>query len=331
MSQLFNLFGKDGMMQPVKNASLEIGQIIWLNGYGQSEHSHDRRAIYKITEGSGRKIYHWVNLDKPGKGQSDFVQHASKIFGIGTYYNDGDIATPEEITEALAEAMHEERNQQAIKEAEALAYSEFMKPWGDTQSLPSVTINRTWFKNMLQAGKLLVKCDGKYTDDYAYDAADNFGRENFYKPAPANYLTDYKLKCISIYGNKEGFINVSFASCEHYTFLVAPEYLPAAKISPKKNQSKESAPEPEQAKETAKELQETEPTTTPANIELVTYSEKAIAVFGDTKAIKSELMNLGGKFNPCLKYNDTKRAGWIFSAKKTIEIQAFLTKLTHNK
>lgn len=48
-------------------------------------------------------------------------------------------------------------------------------------------------------------------------------------------------------------------------------------------------------------------------LEMVDYSEKAIAVFGDTKAIKEQLKELGGRFNPSLNYNGEKRAGWIFS------------------
>lgn len=54
---------------------------------------------------------------------------------------------------------------------------------------------------------------------------------------------------------------------------------------------------------------------------MVDYSEKAIAVFGDTKAIKDQLKGLGGRFNPALNYNGEKRAGWIFSKKKAEEVR----------
>lgn len=56
-------------------------------------------------------------------------------------------------------------------------------------------------------------------------------------------------------------------------------------------------------------------------LEIVDYSEKAIAVFGDTKAIKEQLKELGGRFNPSLNYNGEKRAGWIFSKKKADEVR----------
>ncbi len=58
--------------------------------------------------------------------------------------------------------------------------------------------------------------------------------------------------------------------------------------------------------------------------EIVDYSEKAIALFGDTKPIKDLLSAMGGKFNPRLTYKDTKRAGWIFSRTKRTELEQVL-------
>lgn len=69
----------------------------------------------------------------------------------------------------------------------------------------------------------------------------------------------------------------------------------------------------EETRETAVETVE--------GLEIVDYSEKAVAVFGDTKAIKDELKSIGGKFNPRLNYNGEKRAGWVFpkSKRETLE------------
>lgn len=53
-------------------------------------------------------------------------------------------------------------------------------------------------------------------------------------------------------------------------------------------------------------------------LQLVDYSEKAIAVIGDTKAIKDKLKELGGRFNPRL----TCGGGWIFSKRKETELRA---------
>lgn len=60
------------------------------------------------------------------------------------------------------------------------------------------------------------------------------------------------------------------------------------------------------------------------DVYLVDYSDKAIAVFGNTKEIKEKLKEIGGKFNNYLTYNDVKQAGWIFSKKKESELKKFL-------
>lgn len=82
------------------------------------------------------------------------------------------------------------------------------------------TINRTWFKNQLRKGNLLVKCKGKYTDDYAFDAANHFFKDKDFVQAEPNLFDDWYLSKINIYGEKTGEISVSFASCEYYTFKV---------------------------------------------------------------------------------------------------------------
>lgn len=61
------------------------------------------------------------------------------------------------------------------------------------------------------------------------------------------------------------------------------------------------------------------------SIKVVEYSEKAIAVFGDTKAVKDQLKELGGRFNPALKYNGEKRSGWIFSKKQADKVKELVT------
>lgn len=58
-----------------------------------------------------------------------------------------------------------------------------------------------------------------------------------------------------------------------------------------------------------------------AKFEIINYSEKAIAVIGDTKEIKEELKKLGGRFNPRLSCG----AGWIFSKKIENELKSFLS------
>lgn len=55
-----------------------------------------------------------------------------------------------------------------------------------------------------------------------------------------------------------------------------------------------------------------------ANFEIIDYSEKAIAVVGDTREIKESLKVLGGRFNPRL----TCGAGWVFSKSKREAVES---------
>lgn len=56
-------------------------------------------------------------------------------------------------------------------------------------------------------------------------------------------------------------------------------------------------------------------------MEIINYSEKAIAVVGDdTKQVKDQLKALGGRFNPRLSCG----AGWIFPATRRAQVEAFV-------
>jgi len=56
-------------------------------------------------------------------------------------------------------------------------------------------------------------------------------------------------------------------------------------------------------------------------LRLVKYSEKAYALFGESRPYKEQLKQIGGKFNPYLKENGEKSPGWIFSAKKLDQLK----------
>lgn len=53
---------------------------------------------------------------------------------------------------------------------------------------------------------------------------------------------------------------------------------------------------------------------------LFDYSEKAVALVGDTREVKDKLKAIGGKFNPALRCG----AGWIFPKKKMEELTTFI-------
>lgn len=121
--------------------------------------------------------------------------------------------------------------------------------------------------------------------------------------AVSNYASSFR------YNNSDGMQDY-FDTNFYIHIEVSDEY---KVIEPK---AKKSSIKTEKAEE-AKEME----AVTVEGLEMVDYSDKAIAVFGDTKAIKEQLKELGGRFNPSLNYNGEKRAGWIFSKKKADEVR----------
>ena len=93
---------------------------------------------------------------------------------------------------------------------------------------------------------------------------------------------------------------------------------PAPQIEPE-------APAPDAENEPAPAAA-SQPESAAPGFEVVEYSEKALALFGDTKPIKAELKEIGGRFNPALRYGEGKRAGWIFSRKAADKLAALIAK-----
>lgn len=125
--------------------------------------------------------------------------------------------------------------------------------------------------------------------------------------AVSNYASSFR------YDDSDGMQDYSDTNF-YLSIKVSDEY---KVIEPK---AKKSSVKPEKVEE-AKEVE----AVTIEGIEVVDYSAKAIAVFGETKAIKEQLKELGGRFNPSLNYNGEKRAGWIFSKKQADKVKELIT------
>lgn len=61
-------------------------------------------------------------------------------------------------------------------------------------------------------------------------------------------------------------------------------------------------------------------------ISLIQYSDKAIALIGETKEIKEQLKSLGGRFNKFLTVEGEKVAGWIFPNNKRNDLEKLILK-----
>ena len=60
-------------------------------------------------------------------------------------------------------------------------------------------------------------------------------------------------------------------------------------------------------------------------MESVNYSEKSIAVIGDTREHKDNLKRLGGKFNMNLTITGEKQPGWVFPKTQQSVVDNFLS------
>jgi len=60
------------------------------------------------------------------------------------------------------------------------------------------------------------------------------------------------------------------------------------------------------------------------SVQTVDYSDRSFAVFGDTKPIKEELKQLGGRFNKYLKHDGVTKAGWIFPMKDRDDVEQLI-------
>jgi len=63
-----------------------------------------------------------------------------------------------------------------------------------------------------------------------------------------------------------------------------------------------------------------------SSVYMVDYSDRSFAVFGDTKPIKEELKELGGRFNKYLKHDGLTKVGWIFPLKARANVEELIGK-----
>ena len=60
---------------------------------------------------------------------------------------------------------------------------------------------------------------------------------------------------------------------------------------------------------------------------IIDYSEKAVAVIGETFTYREKLKQMRGGFNKFLKINGETVPGWIFSKRREAEVREFILKL----
>ncbi len=85
-------------------------------------------------------------------------------------------------------------------------------------------IHKGWFKNRMRAGQLQHKVIEICTDDYKYDAENNFQKTEEWEDTPVHFIEDYSLggRWTWIYGQKDGEFRVTVNMNSRYLFRLKP-------------------------------------------------------------------------------------------------------------
>ena len=319
--------------------TVSINQIVVLEGYAGGSY-----VVYDITRDRYGFTYHLVHTRTYDFSTSDLIRPLSEKFGIGIYY---DSETPTFLdpleTAALLTKAKEKKAEEERKAKEA------REEHGRTAQICAVRL-RTLVPSDAKAviiGELRVsECDS-YTDYYDYRIertvilgfskhTRNLFSEirkcaaNFEGTAHlAEYNADYEHRENYSMGdgmylgrNKYSGWTISkepIYSLEKFLERFAHTAGDEANICLKATQPPTDTHEQPTASADLSAL----------NLEIVEYSEKAIAVFGDTKPIKDVLKGLNGLFRANLTYNGERRTGWIYSKKQETKVREALATCIH--
>ena len=318
--------------------TVSVNQVVVLEGY-----SYDSYVVYEVTRDKWGITYHLVNLETHEFHTSDLIRPLSEKFGIGIYYDDANpkFLDPLE-TAALLTKAKEKKAEAERKVKEAREEYERIAKIGAERLRPLILTDA---KAAIIGTLRVSECDS-YTDYYDYSIvrtvilgfskhtrnlfsemrkhaanfegtaylaeynADYEHREN-YSMGDGMYLGRNKYSGWTI--SKEEIYDLE-KFIERYAHTAGDE----ANICLKAPQRETGAQQPT----TSADL-------SALNLEIVEYSEKAIAVFGDTKPIKDILKNLNGLFRANLTYNGERRAGWIYSRKQEQKVRETLATCIH--
>ncbi len=307
--------------------TVEVNQVIQLEGY-----SYDKYIVYPIAKSQWGITYKLINLRTKEFSTSDLIRPLSEKFGIGMYYDD---VNPQFMDAFEVAILREEAQAEAKAEREA----EQLEKQRQEQV---AAIGRERLKDLIPANAqaAIIACEREdqsdsQTDYYASRTVrtvilgfsthtqNNFQEMrnhagNFEETA---YLTE-KNEDYEHRENYTGGHGYYLGESKYRGWIIEKERIYdrerfierfAYTAGDEANIRIKTVPQTATATETA------EPVT--GDYTIVDYSEKAVAIFGDTKAIKEQLSALGGRFNKYLTLNGNKCAGWIFQKSKEDDLR----------
>ena len=313
--------------------TVSVNQVVVMEGY-----SHDSYVVYEVTRDKWGIIYHLINLRTYEFDTSGLIRPLSEKFGIGIYYDDANpsfldpLETAALLTKAKEKKAETERKvKEEREEHERIAKigAERLRPLIPTDAKAAIvgilrvnecdshtdyygySIGRTVILGFSKHTRNLFSEMRKHAANFegtAYLAeynADYEHREN-YSMGDGMYLGKHKYSGWTV--EKEPICDLE-KFIERYAHTAGDE----ANLCMKAPQRETEAQQPTATADLSA-----------LSLEIVEYSEKAIAVFGDTKPIKDVLKNLNGLFRANLTYKGERRAGWIYSKKQELKVREAL-------
>jgi len=316
------------------NANIQVvikGQVIQMEGY-----YYDRYVVYEVVNDGNSFYYKLINLRTGKFDNCDLIRPLSQKFGIGYYFDEvnpqfiddfefailSSKAEQIERDEKETAQKQEERNEQLKTigrerlqtiipaDAKAIIVAEQHRDESDSMTdYFGYGTERTVILGFSTHTKDLFSELRKHAANFeetAYLAEENekYEHREKYSGGDGYYLGQTKYSGWTV--RKERLYCGNVRNIERYALIAGDE----ANICVK-------------AKVQATKT-ETTPETVTGDFIIVDYSDKALAVFGDTKAIKDQLKAIGGRFNPNLTHEGEKKAGWVFSKSKEQEIRNLL-------
>ena len=317
-SEVFT-YTKDGFKRLSEHPELPKGTIIRAFGAVMEESTW-------ATTGKGNEIVKLSPNDaesyfsNPFDSLDEYCRPISEKFGIGFYYDlNAPRATDEEINQAIERAnqflkeveeekkREEEKRRQAREEVIKKYDKIFDRPSGKygTDAVLVAKHIRQDLANAFPGQKFSVRKTDYSTINIEWQ--DGPTREEVEQIAGKHERNCTRDRWNDdLWDHNDTAFTSVFGGVDYIFYYrdTAPE---------NKNVSLYTKPEPKQS-EPAKAIK-TE------GIQIINYSEKAIAIIGETRAIKDTLKNLGGRFNAHL----TCGAGWIFSKAKETTLRNALS------
>lgn len=338
----YMLFGSTGCMEQNERVKIEKGTKIYAFGYGMNEQYYvvydDNMNAVEICNGDPNAVDEY-DLDRyfsPIHHLDETTRPISRKFGIGFYYDESDEIISDEVIEkslararnieALEKKVKEEKEIKAEQERERLIkdYS-FLARAGKYDHKTCGANIRTELKRNFPNTKFSVRYESfSGGDAYRISWEDGPTTKNvdaivkkYADMHPDSYSMGDYWDCVP------SIFNDLFGSVGYVTTNRHKSDGVIAKIMQEQGLSEEDAHNyfREHDIETEKKVTKASNTSkVNGSFEIIDYSEKAVAVIGDTRSIKDELKKLGGRFNPKLSCG----AGWIFSKTKRADLEAIL-------